>query len=611
MPGGAVRAAAPVDSALQPDVLGGWVSEYLVVQFRPEVIEASARLSGSKLAIGEASLLQSISPALQATYARFSAGRIHRAYPHEFGNPQLAAQLGLDRIYLVDVPPGTDVPAMAVEFASHGDQVESAGVDRLGGPALFIPDDRDFDRQYGMHNEGQTGGTIDADIDAPEAWEIHTGDYGTVTIAIIDTGVDPHPEFADRMVPGINTIPIEDPNLTTDRSDHGTHVAGIAAAEGNNAVGIAGVTWGALIMPVRVFSQSGGSTSRVAALGLIWAADHGADVCNLSIQYYNLDSAAEQFFRGAVDYAHGLGAVVIAAAGNTQGGEVAAPARFQNCIAVSYTDDNDFIGYFSSIGDEVDVCAAGDAVWSTVPGDDYAHKTGTSMASPAVSGLAALVKSYAPHLTNDGIRDVLGSTADDLGLPGRDQRYGFGRINAFNALTRAGEPIWILASWPPAGAIDARRPFEIDGSNPAGWESVDIIFAGDTRDLTVAHFAVTVDPPGQVPVIQSIDSNGGSVTVHFEQPLPLRAWTMIRHLDSGTSIRLGVLPADVNGDGTTAVMDLLLLSDAYTGIAGPLPTWSTDIDRNGEFELSDIVGMIDLMNGAGQYDVYLSESLPR
>jgi len=91
----------------------------------------------------------------------------------------------------------------------------------------------------------------------------------------------------------------------------------------------------------------------------------------------------------------------------------------------------------------------------------------------------------------------------------------------------------------------------------------------------------------------------------------VRSWTTILHVASGTSTRLGALPADVNGDGTTTVMDLLLLKNAYTGIGGPLPLWSTDINRNGRFDLSDIVILIDLMNGAGAFDVYLSESLPK
>ncbi|MFQ5590945.1 MAG: S8 family serine peptidase [Phycisphaerae bacterium] len=594
-----------------PETVAGWASEYLVVQFTPKVVDAAAARAGSKQTVTERALAQAVSNGLRAAFGRWSVTHISAAYPHEFGDRELAERLGIDRVYLVHVQPDTDLAAMAADLGKYADEIELAGVDRLGGPAQFVPNDPRFSQQYGMHNTGQTGGRIDADIDAPEAWEIHTGEGGTVTIAIIDSGVDPHTEFAGRLVLGINTIPIEDPTLTTDSSGHGTHVAGIAAAEGNNAVGIAGVTWGASIMPVRVISAAGGSTGAVAAEGLVWAADNGADVCNLSLEYFNLDSAAEQFLRGAVDYAHGRGAVVVAAAGNAEGGAVAAPARFRNCIAVSYTDDDDFIGFFSSIGEEVDVCAAGDAVWSTVPGNGYARKTGTSMASPAVSGLAALIKSYAPDLTNDGIRDVLSSTADDLGPPGWDEVYGFGRINAAKALIRAGQPVWIISSFPPDGAVDAGQPFAIGASSPTGWNSIELVFAGDAGELTARDFTVAVEPSSvQVPRIGRVDSNGAMVTLRFNDVLPVGAWTTVWHDESGTGIRVGVLPGDVDGDGTTAASDLLTLIDAYTGVAGTLPDWSTDIDRSGEFDLTDIVRLIDLMTGAGEYNVYLSASLP-
>ncbi|MCH8936694.1 MAG: S8 family serine peptidase, partial [Gemmatimonadetes bacterium] len=349
-----------------PDVYGGYASYHIVVKLHQNLQNPAAAV---------------LSPAFEALRTKWDVLSIEPVYPYEFVNKALAAQYGLDRSYLLAVPIGSDTPTMAAEFAALKDDVESATVDGIGGVAL-IPNDTDFSLLYGMHNTGQTGGVPDADIDAPEAWDLHTGDFGTVTVAVVDSGVSPHVELGDRLIEGTNTNQPGGP--TTDGCPHGTHVSGTVAATGNNGIGVAGVTWGAFIMPVRVLNNCNG-TEVQCANGIIWAAEHGADICTMSLQYYNF----VQFFEDGVNFAWDEGVLLIAATGNGQGNNVAWPAKFEKCMGVGATTDDDTIAGFSNWGPEVDVSAAGDNVWSisTPPDPPYTFKSGTSMAAPHVAGL--------------------------------------------------------------------------------------------------------------------------------------------------------------------------------------------------------------------------------
>lgn len=612
-----------------PDVVGGYSSRQILVTFRSGAMDRRAVMRAFRRSAPAAKSAEVLGPAVRRLFQQWGGIRLRPAYPFEFGNPQLAAQLGLDRTYIIDVPAGTDTRAMAAAFRQSGVDIEDAGVSSIGSIAGSIPDDPDFTEQYGLHNWGQTGGTYDADIDAPEAWDLHTGNLGTVTIAVIDSGVSPHVEFGDRLLPGANTyepkrcddgpyqgeLCADDEDcpgghcmwsdLTIDAYGHGTHVAGIAAAMGNNDTGVAGVTWGAHILPVRVTNDVGSSISTNAATALIWASDNGADVCNLSLQYYALDTHDEQFLRSSVNYVHSQGTLVVAAAGNFAGNEVAAPARFANCMAVSATDhDDEFASYFSNWGDELDVCAPGVQIYSTIPNDLYNWQSGTSMSAPYVAGLAALLKSFLPHLTNEELRKALQASADDLGMSGWDDLYGHGRINAFAAM-------WaIIDSWPPDGAIDARQPFALDGSDPAGWDTVELTFVRDTTSFAAEDFEVTVNPSGSAPGIAGFTADGYTVTIELDAAIPVGAWTTITHIDSGNDIRLGYLPGDIDADGECTTADVDALLDALNEIGDPPAIWSTDSDRSGRTTARDILRLIDLLNGAGKYDAFLGSTLP-
>ncbi|ADG83165.1 S8 family serine peptidase [Thermincola potens] len=275
-------------------------------------------------------------------------------------------------------------------------------------------------------------------INAEQGWNITQG-RKSVIIAVLDTGVDVnHPDLRNKLVPGTNTV---NP-LKSNRDDdgHGTHVAGIAAAVSNNGIGIAGVAGNCKIMPVKVFDYWGGSDISVAD-GIIWAADHGANVINMSFG----TMANSTMLNEAIEYARKKGVIMVAAAGNWANQYISYPAALSQVIAVSATDKNDKLADFSSYGPEIDVCAPGEKIFSTYwdphKGSTYGELSGTSMAAPQVAGLAALLISAKPWLTPDEVRQIIESSAKDLGEPGWDPQYGHGRIDIFKALTTSFDKI--------------------------------------------------------------------------------------------------------------------------------------------------------------------------
>ncbi len=205
---------------------------------------------------------------------------------------------------------------------------------------------------------------------------------------------------------------------------------GIAAATGNNTIGIAGVNWAVWVMPVRVLNGCNGTESPLAD-GIIYATDHGADVINMSLQFAD----GTNYLHDAVTYGYMSGVVLVAAAGNFGfSGGVAFPARWDETIAVAATDNQDQRWSGSNQGPQLTVAAPGVNVWSLFGSANYAFKTGTSMATPHVSVLATLMLSLDGSLTPDEVRDILQATADDVDAPGFDNNTGFGRINANAAL---------------------------------------------------------------------------------------------------------------------------------------------------------------------------------
>lgn len=309
--------------------------------------------------------------------------------------------------------------------------------------------DKYFKDQYGLEA-----------LHVPEAWN-HSRGQGVV-VAVIDTGVSMgHPDLKSRVVPGYDALSLKEGGTTGDVSSlnylfssykHGSHVAGIIAAEANNGHGIAGVAPAAKIMPIKIYPDVPDIISSILAPepdanqtmisiiadGIIWAADHGAHVINLSLMVTEYSITLER----AVKYALDKNVSVIVAAGNDRQTNNARNylAAVEGAIAVGATDYNNNITVFSNSGDYVSVSAPGHNIISSVPSflrmRPYVEMSGTSMAAPHVAGVAALLRSkFGSLATPAWIKQRLEKTALDRGTPGRDDLFGHGLVNALRALT--------------------------------------------------------------------------------------------------------------------------------------------------------------------------------
>lgn len=269
-------------------------------------------------------------------------------------------------------------------------------------------------------------------IRTESGWQLSKGS-ADVIVAVVDTGVDlSHSDLTSRLIPGFNAI--DDAKPAADDVGHGTHVAGIIAASVNNNLGIAGLTWSNPIMPVKVLDNSGAGNAYNVARGIIWATDHGAKVINMSLGNY----AQADFLHDAVKYAYDRDVVLVAASGNDNTSSPGYPAAYPEVIAVAATDSDFQRASFSNFGNYIDVAAPGVNIASTYKNNQYASLSGTSMASPHVAALAALIRSANPALTNKQVMDILRNTASDLGSAGQDPYYGFGEIDVTRALEATG-----------------------------------------------------------------------------------------------------------------------------------------------------------------------------
>jgi type VII secretion-associated serine protease mycosin len=278
-------------------------------------------------------------------------------------------------------------------------------------------------------------------IHTTQAWQKSTG--AGVIVAVIDTGVDgSHPDLAGHVLTGYNAI-TNKVGGNTDGNGHGTHVAGTIAALTGNGVGVSGFAPDARILPVKVFGNDGAGYMSDVAEGIVWATDHSAKVINMSIG----STAKLAAVSSAIKYARSKGVTVVAAAGNEreEGSPTSYPAADEGVIAVAATDSADRYAYYSNAGSYVDVAAPGSNIINTystsLHDGDYAMMSGTSMASPHVAAVAALLKAYQPAITPDQVEQALESSAVDLGTKGFDKNYGNGRIDAAAALAQVGRVV--------------------------------------------------------------------------------------------------------------------------------------------------------------------------
>ncbi|BCU14719.1 hypothetical protein MAN88_52830 [Microcystis aeruginosa] len=328
-------------------------------------------------------------------------------------------------------------------------------------PKATFPNDPSFNQLWGLHNTGQSGGTPDADIDAPEAWDIQTGNPNLV-IGVLDTGVDyNHPDLAGNIWTNPGEIAgdgidndgngyIDDirgwdfaynDNNPSDVQGHGTHVSGTIAGKGNNGVGVTGVAWNAKIMPLKFLDDTGSGTLSNAILAINYATAKGVKLTNNSWG----GGPYTQALYDAINAAGQAGALFIAAAGNNSANADINPMypaayNLANIVSVASTTRTDALSSFSNYGlTSVDLGAPGSDIYSLAPGGGYATLSGTSMASPHVTGAAALLWSQNPTWTAQQVKNTLMNTGDSIAALAGKTVSGK-RLNVFNALAAANLP---------------------------------------------------------------------------------------------------------------------------------------------------------------------------
>jgi len=408
-------------------------SREILVMFRSGVVDMHGLTKSSPQGLD-------ISSDVRKVFISFNAEQISRVAPNfslkdtfaisPYG--RIVKKPDLSLLYKISFPEGTDLNEVVSRLSKLQDVVYAERLPMYKFCST-IPNDSLFSFQWGLKNNGQNGGVVGADINAPEAWDICTGS-STVKIGIIDCGVMKNHEDLTGKVEGDNTY----------HGPHGTHVAGIAAAITNNRRGVAGVDWNAPIYAKDVsLDENPEYIDPVkAAAGIIAAVDAGCAVLNNSWSGFDWSMTV----RSAFAYAYKMNCVSVAATGNEYSSMPSFPASYPNVIAVGAMTNYKAKSPYSNYGSYLDVIAPGGihpypytnaqdiiSTW-TYPDKPYEYLAGTSMAAPFVIGIAALLKSYRQDLYNDDIEEIIKISADDIGSPGRDDTTGYGKVNARKAL---------------------------------------------------------------------------------------------------------------------------------------------------------------------------------
>lgn len=433
------------------------------------------------------------------------------------GYPLLATLQGAPAWVRLAVPQGQEESVAQALRETRGVAAE---------PEYFVhaegtPSDPRFGDQWGLTK-----------IRAPLAWDVLSGD-GSIVIAILDTGADlNHPdlqgnlwqnfgEIADNGVDDDGNGYVDDrwgwdvirwDGTPQDDHGHGTHVAGIVGAVGNNGVGVAGVLWRCRLLPVKVLNSSGNGTYAGVAEGVYYAAKNGARILNMSFA----GSDYSQLLQDAItDVARRYDVVFVAAAGNCASGgtgcdavnPIMYPAAMENVISVAATDSADQRGSFSEYNAFVDLAAPGVSIYNAIRGGSYGYKSGTSMASPHAAGLAGLIRALRPAWNREQVEAHMKATAAKVGgyaydASGRNDYYGYGRIDAAAALWGLVDPPHLAASatqWvlhvEPGQAVWASLTLTHTGSGPIDWR-VDVQSGADW--LRVEPAGGTLAPGEQV-----------------------------------------------------------------------------------------------------------------
>ncbi len=458
--------------------------------------------------------------------------------------------------------------------------------------ALYLPNDTFVSEQWAVNNEGQTGGSFDADIDAVESWDRYK-DGANVVVAVIDTGVKyDHEDLVDNIWVNPNEIAgngIDDDNNgyiddihgydfvnsdgdPMDDNDHGTHCSGILGAKGDNNLGIVGAAHTANIMGVKFLSAGGSGNTSDAIDAVLYAVDNGAKILSNSWG----GGAFSQALFDAISYANDHDVLFIAAAGNDSSNNDNSPSYpanydLPNVISVASSDQNDLRSGFSNYGLSVDLAAPGSDILSSTSDGGYKEYSGTSMATPYVSGAAILIRSNFPELSALETKDILLSTVDAL-----DQWEGLvatgGRLNVSRALEEASKGAYIAITENAEGEV-------------APGESVVIRLEIDATDkiagLYEHQLVLTTNAPGFETLTSEV-----SVTVEFDAQAPSAIDDLMVFEVAPDSINLRW--NNVGDDGGTGQASALTFAYSTTEITsdnwrdatlvdGPTPTASGEV----------------------------------
>lgn len=311
-------------------------------------------------------------------------------------------------------------------------------------------------------------------IQAEKAWDRATGN-SSIIIGLVDTGVDlDHPDLAGNLVPGVNLL--DESRPPEDDHGHGTSVAGVIAATGNNQTGISGILWNARIMPIKALDSDGSGSEALLGRGIKYAVDHGAKIVVLSLGLYKYSN----YLQDIVHYAENRGVLLVAASGN-DGEAVKYPAAYPTVLAVGGVDANKQVLSKSNRGPELDLVAPW-RVFTTALGGGYGYNEGTSMAAPQVAAVAALLWSQHPDWEPYQIRNQLRQSAEDIGSRGWDPVSGYGLLRADLALSMPyREDIYEPNNTRDQAqtlAIDSMASAELSGAGDADWFRIPVPYDG-------------------------------------------------------------------------------------------------------------------------------------
>jgi len=506
-----------------------------------------------------------------------------------------------------------------------------------------VPDDAHYSKQW--HYPA---------INLPQAWDLTTGtpSSGDVIVAVIDTGVFlDHEDLSDKLVPGYDFISDPSNSADTDGIDanpddpgdgdqvgtsswHGTHVAGTIAAETNNSIGVAGVSWGAKIMPLRALGPQGGTDYDIGQAALFAAGldndsntfpAQKADIINMSIGGPGGSSEQLQYSQDIFDRVRSAGVIVVAAAGNENSSEPSYPAAHSGVISVAATDFNSSRAPYSNFGSTIDIAAPGgdishdqnndgdsDGVLSTLVDDSsgtrkdsYVYYQGTSMATPHVAGVLALMRAVYPALSPDDVDTLLaaGSLTNDIGTSGRDDQFGYGLLDAFKAvkeaqtLSNGGVP-------PELPPLVIASPSRLTlGSNSSGILTISNS-GGGTPAITnfsknASWLSVTINNIDNVSGLGSYDVNINRTDL----PDSTYTDTITFNIDTGTELKtldvqISMVVGAVLTEGNIGTQFVLLL-DPFTGDQIDQTTPSKNIHGEYNYQFTQVpAGSYQILSGS-------------